>query len=219
MADDWFTKKTWSEADQADFFARLKRTRTPHHKANYLWVQARELDNVGLPLEAMTLLDKVLSEFPEPFWLPLVCQLKAEIFVKFGDLDQAIAFYRRALDIERKHPNHRTQAVYDFGKLVTENKMTMLYDEALAVLKEMETPGTKFPDAVYKINGIFAVVAEHKGQVEEAKKFAQAALDAAVKDKSDFRHHPKFGLVKDKKSKFYETIEAIAAKDIQSFPN
>jgi tetratricopeptide (TPR) repeat protein len=219
MSDDWYSKTTWTEADQADFFARLKRSRMAHNKANYLWVQARELDKVGLSHEAMMLLDKVLTEFPEPYWLPLVCKLKAEIFIKLGNLDQAIAFYRRALDVERQHPNHRTQVVYDFGKLVVENKMTPLYDEALAVLNEMEVPGKKFPVQIYKKNGILAIMAAHKGQGENAGKFAQIALDAVAKDDSGFRYHPKFGLVQDQESKFYNAVEAIAISHIQSFSN
>jgi tetratricopeptide (TPR) repeat protein len=199
MSDDWYSKTTWTEADQADFFARLKRSRTAHNKANYLWVQARELDKVGLSHKAMMLLNKVLTEFPEPYWLPLVCKLKAEIFVKIGNLDEAIAFYRRAL--------------------VVENKMMPLYDEALAVLDEMELPGKKFPVQIYKKNGILAIIAAHKRQSENARKFAQIALDAVAKDNSGFRYHPKFGLVQDQESKFYNAVEAIAISHIQSFSN
>jgi hypothetical protein len=47
MANDWYRKTTWSEADQADFFARFKRSRTPYNKAQYLRIQANYLEGVG----------------------------------------------------------------------------------------------------------------------------------------------------------------------------
>ena len=219
MANDWYTRTTWSEADQADFFARLKRSRTSYHKAQYLHIQARELVKVGLLKEALTLMDKMLAEYPEPFYLAQVLSQKAGSLAKLGDLEQAIVYYRRAFDVERQPRSHRALTLYEFGIFVVENKLTQLYDEALAVLDEMKLPGTQFPSDIYKSNGIRAIITAHKGETKSAGEFAQVALEAASKENSGFSHHPKFGLVKDQESKFYETIEAIATKHIHSFSN
>jgi hypothetical protein len=61
MATDWFRKTSWSETDQADFFARLKRSRGASNKAQYLRIQASHLEGVGSPgllRASLTLLDK-----------------------------------------------------------------------------------------------------------------------------------------------------------------
>jgi tetratricopeptide (TPR) repeat protein len=216
---DWYGRKTWSEADQADFFARLNRSRTARNKAQYLWVQARELHDVGLTKEAIPLLDKMLTECPEPFFMPLVCMLKAECLIELGDLKEALRSYRLGLEVERKKTNHRTDACYDFGKLVVEHKMTRHYNEALAILNEMGKAEWALPSQTYKENGVRAIIAAHKKQFQKAKEYAQAALKAARKSDSGFRRHRKFGLVKDRKSEFYDAIEAITAKGIQSLSN
>lgn len=219
MAAEWYAKKTWTEADQADFFARLKRSRSSYNKAQYLWIQGRELEKVGLLQEAMALFDKMLAEYPEEFFLSLVCQHKASCLAKLGQLDEAIIFYRRALDAQRNFPNHFTQGPNEFGRFVVDHQLKKLYREVLAVLDELKAPGTHFPGEIYEESGIRAIIHEELGRHEKAVEFAAAALSAAGQSRSQFKRHPKFGLVKDRDSKFYEAIETIAAKHIRSFAN
>jgi tetratricopeptide (TPR) repeat protein len=214
---DWYSRKTWTEKDQADYFARLSRSRTPHHKAQYLCVQGKELYYVGLPKEAITLFDKMLAECPEPFFMPLVCMFQAECLIALGDVKGALQSYRLGLEVERKKPHHRTQACYDFGKLVVENKMTKLYNEALKILDKMAETDCPLPVQAYKENGVRAIVAAHKKQFTKAKEYAEVALKAARKSDSGFRRHRKFGLVKDRESAFYDVIEAIAKSKTKSF--
>ena len=219
---DWFTKTTWTEADQADFFARLKKSRGAGHKAQYLVVQARRLEETGSPEllpAALSLLDKMLTEFPEDFFLSQAHGQKANCLWKIGKADEALVHYRLALDAERKFPNLRTAVLHDFGVFVVQNKLSHLYDEALNVLDTMKIPGTPFPYNVFRDCGIRALVAEERGEIENARKWAQAALDAAAKNASGFRNHPNFGLVKDRETEFYKAVEAVATKHIQSFSN
>jgi tetratricopeptide (TPR) repeat protein len=222
MANDWFTKTSWSGADQADFYAHLKRSRKASNRAQYLRVQADRLERVGSPellQAAIVLLDKMLAECPELTQLAWAYSQKASCLAKLGDLDQAVALCRRALEAERKFPNSRSQASNDFGRLVAENRIMQLYDEALAVLDGMKHPGTQFPSDVYKSFGIRALIAADRGEIESAPKFAKVALNAAAKDHSGFRYHPNFGLVQDRESRFHKTIEAVANGRGQSFLN
>jgi tetratricopeptide (TPR) repeat protein len=217
MAEEWYARKKWSEADQADFFARLKRSRSSYHKAQYLWIQGRELEKAGLLPDAMALFDKMLAEYPEDFFLALVCQHKASCLAKLGQLDLAVVFYRRALDAQRDFPNHFTQAPNEFGRFVVDNQLKKFYREVLDVLDELKAPGTHFPNEVYEENGIRAIINDELGEHEKAAQFAAVALSAAAQNRSGFRHHPKFGLVKDRESIFYQAIEAIATEHIKSF--
>lgn len=222
MSNDWYCKTTWTEADQADYFARLKRSRTQYHKAQYLWVQARELNKVGLSREALSLLDKMLAEFPEPFWLSTVCILKAEILSEFSDIEGAIASFRNALGAERDCPGHQTGAIFEFGILVTGNGLIKFYDEILTGIKKepsLGPLGENMPAYVYQKNGILAITCEHKGQRTKAKQHALIAITAANQDDSGIRYHRKFGLVTKKKTKFHQIIESIAMGDVASSTN
>ena len=219
---DWYTKTTWTETDQADFFTRLKKSRGAGQKAQYLVVQARRLEATGSPEllpAALSLLDKMLAEFPEPFFLSQAHGQKANCLSKLGKSDEALAHYRLALDAERKFPNLRTAVLHDFGIFVVQNKMSQLYGEVLTVLDTMKLPGSPFPYNVFRDYGIRALIAEERGENENARKFAQTALDTAAKDSSGFRNHPNFGLVKDRDTTFYQAVEAVAAKHIHSFSN
>ena len=219
MANDWCGKTTWSEADQADFFAHLKRSRTDYHKTQYLRIQAHCLEKVG-SLEflqaAIKLLDKILTEFsegefPERAWLATAYSQKASCLLKLGDVDNAIVNYQRALATEREFRTLKTNAFIDFGKLVAEKKLTHLFDEALIALEaELNSRGMHVPSEIFYAFGIRSIIAAHRGQTEKAEEFAKVALEAAAKDHSGLRYHPTAGLVGDKETTFYKSVAAIA---------
>jgi tetratricopeptide (TPR) repeat protein len=214
MANDWYRKTTWSEADQADFFARLKRCRTAYNKAQYLRIQANHLEGVGsheMFRASLELLEKMFAEFPEQTQLASAYSQKASCLAKLGNIDDAIINYQRALQTEREFPRAKTYAFIDFGKLVAENKLAQFYDEALTVLEtELNSRGIQFPSDTFNAFGIRSIIAAQRGQIQEAKEFAKVALEAAAKIDSGFRYHPTVGLVRDKEAPFYKSVEALA---------
>jgi tetratricopeptide (TPR) repeat protein len=213
MANDWFRKITWSEADQADFFARLKRSRTAGNKAQYLRIQAYHLEGVGSPelLKAsLTLLDKMLAEFPEQTQLASAYGQKASCSAKLGEIDQAVGYYQRTLETEREFPKVKTNAFIQFGRLIVENNLANFFDEALVALEELNSRGIKFPSDIYQAFGIRSIIAAQRGETEKAKEFSKVALEAADKVHSGLRYHSAIGLVRDKETPFYKSVQAIA---------
>ena len=65
---EWFTKKYWNDEIEAEFYKRLKRSRHPFSKAQYMRIQAaillRNTDDVQR-LKGVELMKKMLDEFPE----------------------------------------------------------------------------------------------------------------------------------------------------------
>ena len=214
MAEDWFRKTTWSEADQADFFAHLKRSRSVYNKAQYLRIQAGHLEGVGTEESlkaALFLLEKIFAEFTSQTELASAFKQKASCMAKLGDIDGAIANYRRALQTEQEFPKVKTHAFIEFGKLVAEKKLADLYDEALTALEaELNSRGIQFPSDTFNAFGIRSLIAVERGQLQKAKEFAQVALGAAANVHSGLRYHPTVGLVRDKEAPFYKAIQAIA---------
>ena len=83
MGDDtWYRPRTWSDEDQAAFFAKLQRSRSGFHKAQYCRIQAYELQQAGSYKAALQLLDLLLAEWPT-------------------DAQKAAAFHQRAMYAEK----------------------------------------------------------------------------------------------------------------------
>ena len=213
MAKDWFRKTSWDEADQADFFAHLKRSRGADNKAQYLRIQAWHLEETGSAIlirAALPLLDKILSEFPNTFELAMVYKQKASCLAWLGCAQEAIEFYRLALDTERKNPKMGTRAWIEFGLFVCENNLTALFDEVIKVLDEKKSDSFLFAVDIYQSSGIRAIIAAHRGNYSIARNFAKTALAAAAETKSGFRYHPTVGLVQDKETSFFKSVSVIA---------
>src|SRR3569833_1043991 len=123
-ANDWFRKTTWSESDQAQFFARLQRSRSTAKKAQYLRIQAHHLEEAGSPEllgVALNLLEKVLNEFPATFELAQAYAQKANCLAKLGKFHEAVICYRMAINTEKKFPRWGTRSWISFGRVVVEN--------------------------------------------------------------------------------------------------
>jgi tetratricopeptide (TPR) repeat protein len=213
MANDWFRKTSWNEADQADFFARLKRCRTAYNKAQYLRIQASHLEGVGsheMLRASLELLEKMFAEFPEQTQLASAYSQKASCLSKLGKIDDAIVSYQRALQTEREYPRVKTNAFMQFGRLVVENNLTKLFDQALDELKELDSRGIKFPSDIFQAFGIRSIIAAKRGETGKASEFAKVAIEAADKAHSGLRYHSTVGLVRDKETPFYKSIQAIA---------
>lgn len=212
MSHEWYRKTTWSEGDQSDFFDRLKRSRTVGNKAQYLRIQASHLEAVGSPellRAAQMLLEKILTDFPDELQLASAYSQKASCLAKLGELDDAINCYRLVFDTQRRLPRIQTYAHVEFGRLVVANKMTHLFDEVLAILVEFDIKGVEFPKDVFQKFGILAIIGAQRGEIEKAKEFARTAIEAASQIHSGFRYHPTVGLVGDKETPFYKSLQAI----------
>jgi tetratricopeptide (TPR) repeat protein len=215
MANDWFRKTTWSEADQADFFARLKRCRTNYNKAQYLRIQASHLESIGsdeMLKSSLELLDKMFAEFPEQTQMASAYSQKASCLAKLGNIDDAIVNYQSALQTEREYPRVKTYAFMQFGRLVVEKNLIKLFDQALDELKELDSRGIKFPSDIFQAFGIRSIIMAKRGEPDIASEFAKVAIEAADKSHSGFRYHSTVGLVSDKETPFYKTVQAIAQK-------
>jgi len=208
---DWYRRTTWTESDQTEFFARLNRSRSPSAKAQYLRIQAVYLQEAGtkeMIRASITLLDKLLEEYPDAFDLASVYLQKAECLLALGDETGAIHYFRKSLQREREFPNVRTTAALRFGWMIVERRLSNFYDEALLAIEHYVGINNVlvFPFERYIVNAIRAVITEERGCPDVARELAQAALDAASQKHSDFRYHPTVGLVQSTNSPIHTRL-------------
>lgn len=198
MADqEWYRRATWTEEDQEQFFARLKRSRGAFQKAQYCRIQALHLyetDQPELVTAALDLLEKIQSEWPEEEVAPTWAQ-KGECYELLSQAEMAIAAYQEVFKAQRTNSGHITSAHINFSWLVATNKVTRLYDEALAVLSEF-AGSVEFANDKYKANTARALIYRNRGDQEKARRYAKFALEGAAQSSSGIAYHQHVGLVK-----------------------
>ena len=196
--DGWFRRTTWSPADRAEFFSRLKRTRSRGNQAQYLRIQAGHLAGTSvetLVRAGLELLDHMLQEYPDSSTeLAAAHHQRGVCLAQLGEYVRAIDAYRRALEVQRVHPHALTTAHTAFAELAVTLNRRDLFPEALTVLEEFSRVDV-FPIHIFKREAAHALIAADGGEMEAARSHARRALAAASATESGFRYHVKVGLV------------------------
>ena len=196
--DEWFRRTSWSASDQAEFFARLKRSRSRYNKAQYLRIQASHLAETSVESQlqaALQLLDQMIAEYPDATTQLAIahCQ-RAACFADLGEYDAAIEEYRKALEVQLAHPHSLTTAHTAFAELVVTLDRRALFPEVLSALDKYDYLDI-FPVDVFKGQAARALIAADRGDLVVAQTHAKRALEAASATESGFRYHKTLGLV------------------------
>jgi tetratricopeptide (TPR) repeat protein len=212
-ASDWFRKKTWTPADQEDFFAHLKRSRGLYNKAQYLRIQAYELQTVGteeLLNVSLELLKQLFGEFPDESQLAQAAAQQGDCLKDLGRIDEALISYRKAMEIQRQYGKWATTAYRSFAWLVATKPIPHSYDDASSALDEFGKHEI-FPIDQYQSSASRALIYQAKGRYDLAKSWAREALNAAAKDSSGFRYHSKLGLVRNPDATVFDRLKELSA--------
>lgn len=205
--EDWYRNTHWDKATEEAFRAKLSRSRSS--RPQYLRIQASYLVD-QFPSAALKLIDEYF-ETGDEFDVPNALCAQADARRSLGDVDGAVAAYKRALDWEIAHPNHISTARVDFPFLVAVERITREYDPAMDILTTRFKPmDHQFPTTRYFWNGSCALISDALGHHDDARDFAERALRAAAETESPFRHHRSVGVVRDISDDFGQRIKRIA---------
>jgi tetratricopeptide (TPR) repeat protein len=207
--EDWYRSAVWNAATEAAFRAKLSRARGS--RPQYLRIQASYLA-AEYPQAALGLIEEYFQTGDE-FDVPMAFCAQAEAHRRLGNIDEAVAAYKRALDWEASHPRHISTARIDLPKLVAEKRLANEYDYALDILAtRFEPVDHQFPDTRYLWNGCSALIASERRRTAEAQEFAERALRAAAETQSPFRYHRNVGVVRDVSDDFGRRLKRIARR-------
>jgi tetratricopeptide (TPR) repeat protein len=191
---EWYRRTAWTPADERDFFVRLGRARK---KTEYLLQQAQVLLKTVVhehTSAALRLLDLLLAEYPDAFYLSNAHLARAEALVMLDRLPEAIDAFRSALEARRELPNVINYAYLEFGWTVARLRRHEHYDEVLAALREFDSAADlTFPVNAYRYFGALAMIADDHQSPGEAHRWAARAIEAASVEKGPFSRHPEFG--------------------------
>lgn len=135
---------------------------------------------------------------------------KANALLSLGEIERAVNSLEAALSTEKVRPNVLTQAYIDLPVLIASEKIKARYKQALQILQEHRSR-PKFPIERFLWNVAGAIIHRELGEIEIARKSANAALAAAGEDASGFRNHPQLGLVEDKFKSLRNELAQLAA--------
>jgi hypothetical protein len=193
---EWFRRTSWTPTDATEFMARLKRSRTAFHKAQYLRIQALHLQEGDPPLHeaALGLLDMLLRDYPDRSQIGAAHEHRARSLAALGRGVDALDELRLAMQAERAHPGIQGHAYLEFAELVLTLRREDLFSEALSLLGAQRS-AELFPFVRYRKSAAAAFLCEELGLDGESRAHATEALAAAAKTASPFRHHQSLGLV------------------------
>lgn len=188
MAEDWFRSPDWSPTAQADFEARLKRSRDWNH-AQYIRIKGLALKEAGLVQPARDLWERILD------------QDLGHDFEKAGTLEhlgnsyrdtepkRATHYYRRLLS---EHPTlNGTTATVEIAlaELEMAKGPRADTDEALRLLNSFLERGTsQFPNVLFRWHLVLIDLAQATGEKETMQRAARTALDLASRGPVFPRH-------------------------------
>lgn len=199
---DWFRRKTWTNTDEEEFFAKLKRARNDG-RAQYLKIQAIELVETRkdeLLDVAEVLLNKVLAEYPEDkSQKSSVLQTLGDIYKLRGNYEKALDYYGQSLDFEKIYPRVITSSYLDFSELVVKTANRSLYETTEALL-ETKLEDQFFPVVKYKMYSILSIINHENGNLEKAKHYSDLAEKNANAETSGLRYHKFLGVVTERDS-------------------
>jgi len=194
---DWYRRKTWTNRDEEEFFAKLKRARVGG-RAQYLRVQAIELVETKqkeLLAVAESLLNTILTEYPEArIEKSPALNALGEIYKLRNDYEKALDYYSRSLDFEKVFPNVITSSYLDFAELIIKTSRKDLYETAETLL-EKKLKNELLPVTKYKMCAILSIINRGKGNLDKAEHYHDLAEQNANVQTSGLRYHKHLGIV------------------------
>ncbi len=209
---DWYRRKTWTKTDEEVYFAKLERARKDG-RAQYLRVQAIELietKDTNLLSVAETLLNKILTDYPNNrIEKSQTLNSLGEIYKLREDYETALDYFQKSLDFEKEFPNVITTAYLNFSETVVRAEKTELYDKVENLLTEKINEDTlKFPVQNYIMYSVMTVISEYKGDLKQAKVFANIAEKYATTQTNSLWNPKKnkIGVVKERKTRLDKLV-------------
>ncbi|HHI80511.1 MAG TPA: hypothetical protein ENK02_11075 [Planctomycetes bacterium] len=203
-SDEWYRNTEWNEQIAEQFEVKLKRAR---QKAQYLRIQASSLAR-SEPRVSLELLDRYF-DLGDEFDHAQGYVDRATAYRSLGKLKEAVKAYEHALRREAEFPNLQTQAYLELPFLIATTPIPERFDQALTLLDQFRDR-PRFPVESFRWNAAYALILEAQSQARDAAPYAQAALEAAAKETSEFRYHQSLGLVGRCYRELVQELERIA---------
>jgi hypothetical protein len=202
-AEDWYRNTSWDKAIEADFEARLKRSRGAFHKAQYLRIQASYLlDNSDKnnQMVGLRLMERLIKDFPtEEFSTIFGHEQIGDYFLKHGDFDIAEQQFRIVANYyQNKNSRSGTSGIADLklAETILISNQADKFEEAYKLCNEHPVSEMTMNNDKFYYAALAARLCYKLNKKEEAKEFAITAINLSKIKEPQFSRHKTVGLVK-----------------------
>ena len=203
---DWFRNGDWSPKIEADFQARLGRTRS--QRDQYLVIQAITIES-SHPKAALRLIEQYFATKTSDSHDVRALNARARAYLALGDDESAIKAMKQVLEIEGIRPSHKTNVFVEYPYLVATKGIRSEFADAVSVL-ESRSGDVAFPVIRFKWHAARCLIHRAENQGAHAREQARLALEAAETKDSGFRWHKNLGLVGEDYKATIREIQQIA---------
>jgi len=213
--DEWYRNTTWDNNIEADFEARLKRSRGAYHKAQYLRIQASyllgnsDIDNQHVGIRLM---DRLIKDYPtEEFSTIFGNEQLGDYYFKSGNYDKAEKHYRLVTEHYINNSRGGTSATADLklAETILIANWKDKFEEAYGICKNFPIDKAFLNSEKYYHATLTAQICDKLDKREEAKYFALLAIEMTKITEPQFNRHKTVGLVR-ATDKQLKTLEQIA---------
>jgi tetratricopeptide (TPR) repeat protein len=202
MAKEWYRNTTWNETIAFEFETRLKRARGSDSKAQYLKLQACHLlfaPNAEVQSIGINLLNRLFADYPSETW-EVVGGLNAlgEYYLKQKNWKQAEHYFRLVIshfDTSYIQKTYR-EAQLKLAEALLKSGSTEFLSEAYQLISAFTVSELLLNNQLFYFYQLAALICNELNEVDEAKTFANHALEIARITESQFTRHKTVGLVK-----------------------
>jgi hypothetical protein len=200
--DDWYRHKSWDNTIEAEFEARLKRSRGAYNKAQYLRIQASYLLDSPAKNNQMVglrLMERLIKDFPtEEFSTIFGHEQIGDYFFEQGDLDIAEQQFRIVTDYyNKKQSRSGTSGIADLKLVETilTSNQTNKFEEAYKLCNEHPVGELTMNSDKFFYAALAARLCDKMNKKKEARQYAMTAINLSKIKESQFDRHKTVGLV------------------------
>lgn len=208
--NEWYKRKTWTKADEEEFFRKLKKTRK-YNRPQYLRAQAQtliETERKDLLDTANKLLQIILDEYPKNLSeKSLVLQSLGNISQRKGETSLALEYYRQSIEFEQMLPDTHTDSFLLYAELVVKMKQVDLYDSAERLVKT-KISKLVLPTYRYKAFAILSIIYKLKGDTVQANSYASLAEENETPEAAGSWFHKLILMAKEQKERMKQLTPA-----------
>ncbi|HET8652368.1 MAG TPA: hypothetical protein VFM13_07330 [Gaiellaceae bacterium] len=197
--DDWYRSETWDDSAREAFEARLARSRTAFHRAQYLRIQGVTLTGTNKRREVAAgraLLERVIADFPgEVLEVAGAHSALADSFLD-SNPRAAVEHLRACLALEQEQGrsfNHRAEL--RLAEILLKNDPTPTSLEEVTDLLDAAEPQAFFQVEAWRIAVARARLYSKQGDTPGAAAQAKRALALLADNTPKLPRHPDVGLI------------------------
>lgn len=201
--DDWYRNKSWNNEVEADFEARLKRSRGVFNKAQYLRIQASYLldsSDKETQLVGVSLMERLIKDFPtDEFSVIFGQEQLGDFYLDKKEYKEAEYFFRVVTNYyQHKKSRSGTSALADLklAETILRSNQADKFKEAYQLVIDYPVSELTFNDSKFYYAELRTQLCDAMNKKAEAKEFAKTAIELSKITKPQFSRHKTVGIVK-----------------------